>query len=119
LGLIIFSALPLVTLRQRHIAVRAFAALLKGRALLWQRGFVLIVTIAGLGFIAYLLFLQGETLAEEHITTSYLDIPEAPFAYFFAALALIAAFAAAALFRDLSSDDEPLEEIVVAESGAD
>ncbi len=119
LGLIIFSALPLVTLRQRHIAVRAFAALLKGRALLWQRGFVLIVTIAGLAFIAYLLFLQGETLREEHITTSYLDIPEAPFAYFFAVLALIAAFAAGALFRDLSAHDEPLEEIIVAESGAE
>jgi hypothetical protein len=58
-------------------------------------------------------------LAEEHITTNYLDIPEAPFAYFFAALALVAAVAAAALFRDLSAQAEPLEEIVAAETGAE
>src|SRR5690348_10576888 len=33
LGFIIFSSIPLVTYHQRHIAVRSFAALLKGRAL--------------------------------------------------------------------------------------
>jgi TRAP-type transport system small permease protein len=115
LGLIIFSALPLVTFRQRHIAVRAFAALLKGRALILQRGFVLAVTTAGLIFIAYLLFRQGQSLAEDHITTSYLELPEAPFAYFFAVLALAAAGTAAALFRELSPHAESLAETIAAE----
>jgi TRAP-type C4-dicarboxylate transport system permease small subunit len=119
LGLIIFAALPLVTFRQRHIAVRSFAALLTGRALVLQRAFVLVVTTAGLTFIAYLLFLQGKTLAEEHSMTNYLDIPEAPFAYFFAALALVAAALAAALFRDLSAREEGFEEIIAAETGAE
>jgi TRAP-type transport system small permease protein len=94
LGLIIFAALPLVTRAQRHIAVRALAALLKGRALILQHGFVLAATVAGLTFIAYLIFLQGEALREEGIRTSYLDLPEAPFAYVFAALVLSAAFMA-------------------------
>src|SRR5579863_9577699 len=94
LGLIIFAALPLVTRAQRHIAVRALASLLKGRALILQHGFVLGATVAGLAFIAYLIFLQGETLRAEGIRTSYLDLPEAPFAYVFAALVLSAALMA-------------------------
>jgi TRAP-type C4-dicarboxylate transport system permease small subunit len=94
LGLIIFTALPLVTRAQRHIAVHSFAALLKGRALTLQRIFVRIMTSAGFAFIAYLLFLQGETLSENNTKTNYLDVPEAPFAYFFAALAIVAALMA-------------------------
>lgn len=97
LGLIIFSALPLVTLRQRHIAVRAFAVLLKGRALALQHLFVLALTGIGFAFIAYIVFLQGRTLGEEGITTNYLDIPEAPFAYAFSALTAMAALAACGL----------------------
>ena len=90
LGFVIFSAVPLVTRAQRHIAVRALATMLKGRALAAQHAIVLGVTAAGLGFIAYLILLQGNMLSDEDITTSYLGIPEAPFAYFFAALVLIA-----------------------------
>jgi TRAP-type transport system small permease protein len=97
LGLIIFSALPLVTYTQRHIAVRAFAVLLKGRALFAQQIFVLALTGAGFAFIAYLIFLQGRTLGQEGIATNYLEIPEAPFAYAFAALTLVAALAAGGL----------------------
>jgi len=97
LGLIIFSALPLVTYRQRHIAVHAFAMLLKGRARSLQRAFVLTLTSLGFAFIAYLIFLQGQTLRSEGITTNYLNIPEAPFAYAFAGLTLVAAFMAGEL----------------------
>ncbi len=94
LGLIIFSAVPLVTRAQRHIAVRSFAALLKGRALFLQRAFVLAATAIGFAFIGYLILGQAETLGEEGILTSYLDIPEAPFAYLFAVLTWAAALAA-------------------------
>ena len=101
LGLIIFSALPLVTRAERHIAVRSFAAMLKGRALAIQRGFVAALTSLGFGFIAYLIFLQAESLREEGTRTNYLNLPEAPFAYVFALLALIAALIAAAIFLRL------------------
>ncbi|HKT18848.1 MAG TPA: TRAP transporter small permease [Stellaceae bacterium] len=105
LGLIIFSALPLVTHRQRHIAVHAFAMLLKGRARGLQRVFVLALTSIGFAFIAYLIFLQGQTLGSEGITTNYLNIPEAPFAYAFAALTLLAALMAGELlYRHLRGD---------------
>ena len=104
LGLIIFSGLPLVTRRQRHIAVHAFAMMLKGRWRAAQRIFVLSLTGAGFAFIAYLIFLQGEMLRSEGITTNYLNIPEAPFAYAFAVLTLIAALMAGELlYRQLRS----------------
>jgi TRAP-type C4-dicarboxylate transport system permease small subunit len=86
-----------VTYHQRHIAVRAFATLLKGRALFAQRAFVLALTGFGFAFIGYLLFLQGAQLQEEGTLSTFLQIPEAPFAYFYAALITAAAIVAFAL----------------------
>lgn len=106
LGFIIFAALPLVTDMQRHIAVRSFAALLKGRALFVQRAFVLAMTGLGLGFIGYLILLQALQLQAEGTLSTYLDIPEAPFTYIFAALSGIAALVAfVRLYRLLSGRD--------------
>jgi hypothetical protein len=79
-----------------------------------QRIFVLSLTGAGFAFIAYLIFLQGETLRSEGITTNYLSIPEAPFAYAFAALTLVAAMMAGELlYRRLRG----LDADVAAEDG--
>lgn len=97
LGFIVFAGIPLVTYRQRHIAVRSFAALLKGRALFAQRAFVLALTACGFAFMAYILLLQAIELQEEGTLSTYLDIPEAPFTYAFAALMAVAALVAFAL----------------------
>ncbi len=94
LGFIIFASIPLVTRAQRHIAVRAFAALLTGRALFAQRAFVLLGTAAGLGFMGYFIFLQAEFLWEENIKSNYLNIPEAPFIYVFTCLMAIGVYVA-------------------------
>jgi TRAP-type C4-dicarboxylate transport system permease small subunit len=94
LGLVVFAAIPLVTRAQRHIAVRSFAALLAGRALLAQRIFVPAATAVGLGFMGYFVLLQAISLAEDASSTDYLGIPEAPFVYAFAGLMGLAALAA-------------------------
>jgi len=115
LGFIIFSGIPLVTYHQRHIAVRAFAAMLKGRALFAQRIFVLALTGFGFAFIGYLLYLQGEQLGEEGTLSTFLQIPEAPFAYTFAALMEVAAVVAFGLLvtllrgRELAAAYEPTD----------
>ena len=119
MGLIVFAALPLVTRGQRHIAVRAFAGLLRGPALRLQHAFVLGVTAAGFSFIAYLLFLQGETLAAEGIRTSYLEIPEAPFVFVFAVFVGVAALAAGALLYDFLTKRGRSEEAVRPEASID
>ena len=113
LGFTIFTALPLVTRQQRHIAVRSFAAMLKGRALFAQRAIVLTGTVVGLGFIGWLLFGQAQTLRESGELTGYLDLPVAPPIYVFAALAWVAAlFALERLVQHLrgsggSGQDQP------------
>jgi len=97
LGFIIFGGIPLVTYHQRHIAVRSFAALLKGPALLVQRMFVLGLTGFGFAFMGYLLYLQGAQLQEEGTRSTFLNLPEAPFAYIFAGLITAAGIVAFAL----------------------
>jgi TRAP-type C4-dicarboxylate transport system permease small subunit len=97
LGFIIFGGIPLVTYHQRHIAVRSFAALLKGRALFVQRVFVLGLTGFGFAFMGYLLYLQGAQLQEEGTRSTFLNLPEAPFAYIFAGLITAAGIVAFAL----------------------
>jgi len=115
LGFIIFGGIPLVTYHQRHIAVRSFAALLKGRLLFMQRVFVLFLTGLGFGFMGYLLFLQGVELQQDGTLSTFLNIPEAPFAYAFAALMEVAALVAVALLvallrgRQLAEAYEPTE----------
>jgi TRAP-type transport system small permease protein len=109
LGFTVFSAIPLVTHRQRHIAVRAFAALLKGRALFVQRVFVLAMTGLGFAFMGYLVLLQAIELQDEGTLSTYLNIPEAPFAYVFAALLGFAALVAFALLVRLLRGHELAE----------
>ena len=111
LGFIIFSALPLVTYMQKHIAVRSFAALLKGRALFAQRAFVLLMTGLGLGFMTYLILLQGLQLQDEETLSTYLDIPEAPVTYIFTALIGIAALVAFVRFVMLLTGRDTPDEI--------
>jgi len=94
LGFTVFSAIPIVTRHQRHISIRSFAALLKGRTLAIQRGFVLAATGVGFFSLAYLLYIQADMLAQENDRTVYLNIPEAPFIYFFTLLLAIAGLVA-------------------------
>lgn len=115
LGFVVFGGIPLVTYHQRHIAVRSFAALLRGRALFVQRVFVLALTGIGFAFMGYLLLLQALQLQEEGTLSTFLNVPEAPFTYVFAGLMAVAALVAFALLvallrgRQLAEAYEPTE----------
>ena len=109
LGFIIFGGVPLVTYHQRHIAVRSFAALLKGRALFVQRVFVLGLTGFGFAFIGYILLQQALQLQEEGTLSTFLNVPEAPFAYIFAGLITAAGIVAFALLAALLRGEQLAE----------
>jgi TRAP-type C4-dicarboxylate transport system permease small subunit len=94
LGFTVFAALPLVTRQRRHIAVRSLAELLRGRARTIQRVAVAAGTVAGLGFVAFLLLDQAGALAEAGTLTNFLDLKVAPAVYAFAAFAGCAALVA-------------------------
>ena len=114
LGFTIFTALPLVTRTQRHIAVRSLANLLKGRALSVQRVIVLAGTVAGMGFIGAILLDQAQSLGESGTLTNFLDLPIAPPIYVFAILAWVAALMALErLWRHLRGGGEGDEQKIV------
>jgi len=110
LGFTVFTALPLVTRLERHIAVRSLANLLRGKVRFAQHAVVLAGTALGLGFLAFLLLDQAGSLARDDALTNFLDLPLAPPIYGFSALAAIAALVAlerlAALIRaGVAGDD--------------
>tara|TARA_B100000315_G_scaffold246633_1_gene274180 strand:- start:6172 stop:6768 length:597 start_codon:yes stop_codon:yes gene_type:complete len=90
LGLTIFTALPLVTRDRGHITVGMFEKFFKG----WVRYIihlaVLIGTFAVIGFIAWLMYEQAETMREADFITEYLDLPQAPIVYVLSGLGILA-----------------------------
>jgi len=90
LGLTIFTALPLVTRDRGHITVGMFEKFFKG----WVRYVihlaVLIGTLAVIGFIAWLMYDQAETMREADFITEYLDLPQAPIVYILSGLGILA-----------------------------
>ena len=114
LGFTVFTALPLVTRRQRHIAVRALATFLRGRARTVQRALVLVGTALGLGFLGVLLWDQAGSLARDDQLTNFLDLPVAPPIYVFSVLAALAAMVALerllVLVRGGDDSDDPSAE---------
>jgi TRAP-type transport system small permease protein len=94
LGFTVFTALPLVTRQERHIAVRSLANLLRGRVRFIQRSVVQVGTMLGLGFLAYLLWDQAGSLARDDTLTNFLDLPVSPSVYIFSGLAAGAAIMA-------------------------
>jgi TRAP-type C4-dicarboxylate transport system permease small subunit len=78
MAILIFSALPLVTLSQQHITVN----LLQGRFGPWgawlQHLFVLLVSLVAVGIMTWQLASDGADLAHNRITTTVLEWPLAP-----------------------------------------
>ncbi|MBT3991926.1 MAG: TRAP transporter small permease [Rhodospirillaceae bacterium] len=90
LGLTIFTALPLVTLDRGHITVGMFERFYKGPVRYIIHLVVLLGTLAVVGFIAWLMFDQAETMREADFITEYLDMPQAPIVYVLSGLGVFA-----------------------------
>jgi TRAP-type transport system small permease protein len=90
LGLTIFTALPLVTMDRGHITVGMFERFYKGRVRYVIHLVVLLGTLAVVGFIAWLMFDQAETMREADFITEYLDLPQAPMVYILSGLSVFA-----------------------------
>ena len=92
MGLLIFSALPLITLDRAHITVSLLDGLFRrSRRIRWaQQLFVLVFSTGAVGFITSRLWAQAETMREIQEPGEYLDIEIAPLVYVLAGLSLIA-----------------------------
>lgn len=91
MGILVFGGLPLVTAREQHISISLIDPLLRGRARPLQRALVSATSAAVVGFIAGRLYVRGRELAAYRDTSSYLNVPLAPLAYFMSVMAALTA----------------------------
>lgn len=91
MGLLVFTALPLVTARERHIVVGLFepvlAATARRRAA--QQGAVNATAAVIMGFMAWQMWRFAFDQAGSGLTTASLQLPMEPFTFYMAAMAVV------------------------------
>jgi TRAP-type C4-dicarboxylate transport system permease small subunit len=93
MGVLIFSALPLVTAREDHVTIDVFDHFIAPVIGRWQRFVVNLVSSVALGFLGWRLWILSASHLHTNEVTMTLHIPHAPFSRAFAVLALLAAAA--------------------------
>lgn len=93
MGIVVFAALPLVTIRREHVALDYFEVLLSDRTGYIVRAVIDLVTAAILGFLAWRIAVKAATYIRYGDTTPYLNIPVAPLAVFIAVATGVSALA--------------------------
>ena len=96
MGVLIFSALPLVSAREGHVTIDVFDRFVPRRARRWQRIIVTAISAVALAVLGWRLWLMSFAHAANHEVTMTLYIPHAPFSRAFALLAMLAAIGCAA-----------------------
>lgn len=89
MAVLIFSALPLVTLGRQHITVNILQDKLGALGTWMQQAFVLLISISAVAIMARQLAADGTDLAESQITTTVLEWPLSPLSYFMSALSVV------------------------------
>jgi TRAP-type C4-dicarboxylate transport system permease small subunit len=95
MGVLIFTALPMLCAQEGHVTIDLLDHVLPKRSLRWQRAAVNFISGVVLAVMAWQVFLLSEQLARNHEVTMTLKIPHAPFAVVFA---IMAGFASLACF---------------------
>jgi len=94
MGVLIFSALPLVTARENHVSIDVFDHFIAPALGHWQRALVNLLSSAVLAVLGWRLWILSASHLRTHEVTMTLHIPHAPFTRAFAVMALLAAIAA-------------------------
>ncbi len=89
LGLLIFGALPLVTAHSEHVSVGLLEAMIGHRSRPLERAVLLSTSLIALVLMTWRLWDKARSLAAYGDSTSYLNVPLAPFAYFMSALSAL------------------------------
>ena len=86
MAILIFSAFPLVTLREEHISVGILHGKLSGRWLWLQRFVILTVSLLACVCMTWQLLHDGHQLASDQQVTMVLELPLGALSYFMGAL---------------------------------
>jgi len=93
MGVLIFSALPLVTARENHVTIDVFDHFIPAAVGRWQRAVVNLLSAVVLAFLGWRLWILSESHLRTHEVTMTLHIPHGPFTRAFAVMAILAAVA--------------------------
>lgn len=93
MGVLIFSALPLVTARENHVTIDVFDHFISPPIGRWQRMVVNLVSSVVLAFLGWRLWVLSASHLRTNEVTMTLHIPHGPFSRAFAVLAILAAVA--------------------------
>jgi TRAP-type C4-dicarboxylate transport system permease small subunit len=93
MAILIFSAFPLVTLREQHISVGILHGKLSGFWLWLQRLVILGVSLLACAVMAWQLLHDGYQLANDKQATMVLELPLGPLSYFMGTLSGVSALA--------------------------
>lgn len=93
MGVLIFSALPLVTARENHVTIDVFDHFIAPHIGRWQRMVVNLVSTVVLAFLGWRLWILSASHLRTNEVTMTLHIPHGPFSRVFAVLAILAAVA--------------------------
>jgi TRAP-type transport system small permease protein len=94
MGVLIFSALPLVTAREGHVTIDVFDHFIAPAIGRWQRFLVNLLSTLVLAFLGWRLWVLSASHLRTNEVTMTLHIPHGPFSRAFAVLAVLAAVAA-------------------------
>lgn len=107
MAIMVFSAIPLVTISKGHIVVGLLDGVFTGRLGKVRDVAVGLVSLGALGLMAYLMGVQGGQLARFNKITGYLELPLSPLAYFMAVLSVVAMLAQLQLLWARITEPEP------------
>lgn len=93
MGVLIFSALPLVTAGENHVSIDVFDHFIAPAIGRWQRCIVNLLSSVVLAFLGWRLWILSASHLRTNEVTMTLHIPHGPFSRAFAVLAILAAVA--------------------------
>lgn len=100
MGVLIFSALPLVTAREGHVTIDVFDHFIAPAIGHWQRFLVNLMSTLVLAFLGWRLWILSASHLRTNEVTMTLHIPHGPFSRAFAVLAILAALASLVITID-------------------
>ena len=107
-GVVVYTAIPLITIQNQQITITLFSARLSGRLRHMLVTIVPLFSAVVMGLLAWRLIVQASKLAEFRSATLYLQWSIYPFVYFMGIMAVLSAliYLSLAIFRiKLSSGD--------------
>lgn len=90
MGLLIFTALPVLCAREGHITIDLFDSMIPKSWVRWQRFAVNLICALTIAVMAWRLYIEGVTLLGHNEVTMTLKVNKGPFGIFFGVMSVIA-----------------------------